>query len=195
MRHLITQLDKCLLKFEQMSLAWGIIAMAILTIANVLSRNIFSQSIFFAEEITQLLIIIVTFIGTSYAARMASHIRMSLLYDTLNPKGKKIMTILVSACSAALMFYLAYLSYEYTAKLYMRESVSPALRLPRYLFSMWAVAGFALTGIHYAITAWKNIISDYLFLGSSVIETAFETNKQKQQPTIAAKAVYPQAQE
>ena len=195
MRNLIFLLDRSLLKFEQLSLAWGIIAMAILTIANVLSRNILSQSIFFAEEITQLLIIIVTFIGTSYAARMASHIRMSLLYDTLGPKGKKVMTILVSACSAALMFYLAYLSYGYTAKLYMRESVSPALRLPRYLFSMWAVAGFSLTGLHYAITSWKNIVSDQLYLGSSVIETTIQSPEQEKQPDPVTETAYPQAQE
>ncbi|MDZ7671550.1 MAG: hypothetical protein U5K53_01720 [Halanaerobiales bacterium] len=48
--------------FEEYILAYGVMAMASLTIVNVISRNFFGQGLSFATEINEFLIVIITFL-------------------------------------------------------------------------------------------------------------------------------------
>ncbi len=68
---------------EERILVFSILFMAVILIANVISRNFFNSSINASEEISQFLVVLATFLGTSYAARKGLHIRMSILNDFL----------------------------------------------------------------------------------------------------------------
>lgn len=94
-------------RFESFVLAWGVILMAVNSIANVIGRFVFNQSLYFSEELNRFLIVLVTFVGLGYAARKGRHIRMSALYDQLGDRGKKVLMILIAAVTGALMFLLA----------------------------------------------------------------------------------------
>ncbi|MFH1303065.1 MAG: TRAP transporter small permease subunit, partial [Planctomycetota bacterium] len=63
-------------RIEAFLLAWSIIAIAALSIGNVFCRVIFGFSLAFTGELSQFFIIIVTFIGLSYATSRGRHIRM-----------------------------------------------------------------------------------------------------------------------
>ncbi|MCB1313831.1 MAG: TRAP transporter small permease, partial [Sedimentitalea sp.] len=75
-------------------LAAGVLLMAANTVANVIGR-VFFESLYFSEELNRILIILITFAGISYAARHGRHIRMSAIYDTLPPKPRKALTIVI----------------------------------------------------------------------------------------------------
>ena len=66
--------------FEVLCMSLGVGMLTILLITNVISRTFF-QSLYFIEEVGTFLIIFITFIGISYAARKARHIRMGALLD------------------------------------------------------------------------------------------------------------------
>lgn len=162
MHTFLNAIDRVIYRFEQISISTSILLMALVTIVNVLSRNLLSQSIISAEELSQLFIVIVTFTGTSYAARNNSHIRMSLLSDVLKGKWHTLLSLVVCVGTAIMLFFLCYLSCEYVGKMYVRYTVTPALQIPRYLFGLWAVIGFGLAAIQYSILSLKLLHREHI---------------------------------
>jgi TRAP-type C4-dicarboxylate transport system permease small subunit len=159
--------DRALEKFEAFILAYGIILMAINVVANVIGRQVIGQSIYFSEELNQFLIVLVTFVGLGYAARRGRHIRMSAVYDNLGDSTKKALMILISACTAAVMFLLAWYAYQYVANVAEGGRVTAALRLPLYVTYLWVPLGFFITGIQYSLTVVRNLISPEVWISFS----------------------------
>ena len=106
----LEKIDSVLTWIEEKILVYGILFMAVILIANVISRNFFYSSINASEEISQFLVVMVTFLGTSYAARKGLHIRMSILNDFLRGKPQKVLALFVSLITAFIMLYLACLA-------------------------------------------------------------------------------------
>lgn len=142
---------------EVFILSWGIILMAVNTIANVFGRYVFNQSIYFSEELNEFLIIIVTFIGLGYATRKGIHIRMSAIYDALPQKLRKMLMVVIAGTTAVMMAVLAWYALEYVQKVASRGRITPALQLPLYLTYVWVVVGLALASFQYLLTAIRNL--------------------------------------
>ncbi len=138
-------------------------ALAVLLIANVIARSFF-RSIYFAEEAAQFLIIMVTFVGTSYAARKARHIRMGAILEAFPPKLEKVFVIFMSAISALVMFILAYHAFKYMEVARFRGQTTPSLRAPYWTFLIIAPIGFFMAGFQYVRTLIKNIIEKDVWL-------------------------------
>jgi TRAP-type C4-dicarboxylate transport system permease small subunit len=149
---------------EEWILSSGIILIAVVTIANVFFRTVLNSSLTFAEELSQFLIILVTFIGLGYAASKGRHIRMSALYDQLGRRARKLLMIIIAASTSALMFLLAYYSIRYIATVASLGSVSPALRVPIYFVYCAAPLGLLLAGVQYALTVVRNLSEEEVFL-------------------------------
>lgn len=149
---------------ERSILSCGILFIAGITIANVICRTIFHQSLAFAEELSQFSMILVTFVGLSYAARSARHIRMSALYDQLGRRPRKVLALLISGATAILMFLLCYYALHYTAAVRSSGTVSPALRVPLFLVYYAVPIGFALAGIEYLFTFGRNLSEKAVYL-------------------------------
>ncbi len=169
MRRVATRLSKAVTQLEELCLAWGILGIAALTIGNVIARTFFGTSLAFAEEISQFLIVLVTFLGLGYAAGKGRHIRMTALYDQLPEKQRKALTVLISATTSALLFYLSYLAVRYAlSTVHELGSVSPALRVPLWIVYLSAPIGFALGGIQYALALIKNLTTPGVWLSFEV---------------------------
>ncbi len=151
------KIDVVVGKVEAFILSWGIILMAINTIANVFGRYVFHQSIYFSEELNEFLIVIVTFMGLGYATRKGIHIRMSAIYDALPQKLRKTLMIIITATTAVMMAILAWYALEYVQKVAARGRITPALQVPLYLTYVWVVAGLVLTSLQYLLTAIRNL--------------------------------------
>lgn len=173
--------DGIIAKFEVIVLAYGVLFMAANSIANVIGRFVFSQSIYFSEELNQFLIVLITFVGLGYAARKGRHIRMSAVYDQLNDRHRKIMMIVIAAITSAIMFVLAYYSYEYVSRVARLGKVTPALQAPLYLTYIWVPIGFVITGLQYALTVVSNIRNPDVYISYHEIDTYEEGH----QPTGA----------
>ena len=164
-------LDLAISKVEAAILAIGVLLMATMSVGNIFGRFLFGQSIYFAEEVNQFLIILITFIGIGYAARMGRHIRMSAIYDTLPDQGRKALMVVISLVTAAAMFVLAYYAFIYVAGVYATGRVSASLRIPFYITQIWVPFGFIVTGIQYVMTAVVNLTRPDVYLSSSIIDS------------------------
>lgn len=170
----LEKIDSVLNWIEEKVLVFSILFMAGILIANVASRNFFNSSINASEEISQFLVIMVTFLGISYAARRGLHIRMSILNDFLSGKPQKLLALFVSLTTAIIMFYIAWLSFRYVLRVSVIYRISPILRIP--LHYVWSVVpvGFALTGVQYFLTFFRNLSSDKVWISYYVQDENME---------------------
>ncbi len=106
-------LDDGLAWFERSALVTCILAMAAISVANVISRNTLGASIQFAHDVSQILLVIVTFMGIGIGAREARHIRVSAIHDLLPKTARKVLLIFVSFTTSLLLFALAGYGWDY----------------------------------------------------------------------------------
>lgn len=150
-------------KIEVLVLSVGVFALASLWIVNVIARTFFT-SIYFVEEISEFLVLLITFTGLSYGVRKARHIRMGAIFDALGPRPQKVLIFIISGVSMVLMFMMFKFSLEYAMESFAMSHHTPALRLPYWIF--WAIlpVGFFLAGIQYIRTIIKNIVEKEVWL-------------------------------
>lgn len=106
-------LDAGLDWFERAALIVCILAMAAVSIANVVSRNTIGESLQFANDVTQILLVIVTFMGIGIGARQARHIRVSAIHDLLPHPARKGLLVVTGFGTSALLFSLAAYGWNY----------------------------------------------------------------------------------
>jgi len=163
-------IDGLIARIESIMLAVGVLLMATNTIANVIGRFVFQQSLFFSGEVNRILIILITFAGISYAARQGRHIRMSAIFDTLPPAPRKVMMIIIAAVTAVFMFGLCWYAIGYIETQASRGRVLPALQIPVWWTLIWVPVGLFVTGMQYALTVVKNLVEKDIYLSTSVLE-------------------------
>ena len=173
--HIISAAGRTLQRIEEVILAFATLLIAVLTIVNVVCRTFFGFSLAVAQEVSQFCIIIVCFVGLSYAASKGRHIRMTAIYDSLPLTVRKLFMIGISACTSLLMFALAWYAVLYVRTVYELGGVYPALRVPFYVIYTVAPIGLCLAGVQYALATLKNVTSDDIYL-------SFEKKDEYEQP-------------
>ncbi len=156
-------LSKAVDRFEVTILIVSTAALAILLIINVVMRNLY-HSIHFAEELSRFFIILITFIGTSFAARKARHIRMGALLEMLPKKVEKTLIIIISIVSAVVFFILGYIALQYVISLIEKGTVTSSLRAPYWTFVLIAPIGLFMASFQYVRTVIKNFREEDVWL-------------------------------
>ncbi len=147
---------KMLESFEVWALCLGVGGLALLLIANVIARTFF-QGLYYAEELAEFLILFTTFVGVSYGVRRARHIRMGAIFDALPHGARKAMIFVIASVSALVMFIMAWLAFRYLMHARMQGHLTPALRLPYWLFVLIVPLSFLSAGLQYIRTILKNV--------------------------------------
>lgn len=155
-------------RVEEFLVSCGIIVMASATILNVIGRNVFQRSFSWVEEVTQFSVVLVTFIGTAYAARKGAHIRMSMLSDILGHRTRKALALIVSLGTALFMFYLTGYGALYVKNLYVMKKYTLGLQIPVYVIMFWVPVGFFATGLQYLGTFWRNLKDRDVYIAPTV---------------------------
>ncbi|MEA1910307.1 MAG: TRAP transporter small permease [Spirochaetota bacterium] len=146
-------------KLEVTLLTLGVAGLAVILIANVIARTFF-QSLYYADEISEFLITFITFVGMSYAARKARHIRMGAFLDAMPAKLEKAVLIVIFAISAVVMFELAWHSTKYLLLVKMLDQRTSALILPYYTFLVIVPIGLTFSGFQFIRSIIKNFKED-----------------------------------
>lgn len=168
----LNRLDRLVRGLETAVLSGSILLMAALSIANVIGRNLFDESLAFASELSRVLLVLVTFLGIGYGARCARHIRMSAFYDPLPPLGRKLLMVLTSLVTAALLLLLAWYALEYVRTSATIGRVTPSLQLPLYVVYAVVPIGFVLGALQYLLTVVRNLTTAGVHLAYGVPEDA-----------------------
>jgi TRAP-type C4-dicarboxylate transport system permease small subunit len=138
---------------EEFILSASILAIAALTIANVVARNLFGASLAIAEEASQFLIITVTFVGLSYAASLGRHIRMTAIAEQLSVAARGRLEQAICASTSIFMLGLCMCAVRYVYAVYELGGVYSVTRLPFYAVYAVAPLGFGLAAIQYGLMA------------------------------------------
>ncbi len=162
----LRKIDDFVSMITEWILSGGIMLMAVILIANIIARKLFSNSIPAADEIGGILIVIVTFSGIGYAARKGRHIRMSALFDAVSFKAQKALIIIISAVTCITYLYVCYISYEYITHTKMLGRVTSALELPAWIILVVVPIGFGLGAIQYFLNLIMNIKEPQLYIGT-----------------------------
>lgn len=158
-------------RLEELVLAGAILGIAALSIGNVLARSLLGQSLFFAEEVSRFLIVLVTFLGMGYAAGKGRHIRMTAFYDQLSVRWRKATMLLITSTTALLLFGLAWLALDYAlGTVRGLGSISPVLRVPSWIGYLAAPVGFALAGLQYLLAFVRNLLEPEIYLSFDLPE-------------------------
>ncbi|MCC5812140.1 MAG: TRAP transporter small permease [Ectothiorhodospiraceae bacterium] len=148
----------------------SILIMALVMVTHVLGRTFFRTGIPGVTEITELLIILITFVGVSYAVRRARHISMSAIYDQLGGMIRKGMQVLICVVTGALLLYLAWEALGYTQTIYARGRTTSALNIPLWIIYAVLPVGFFLAGIQYWLTALRNLTTREMYRSFTELE-------------------------
>lgn len=150
-------LDLALSRLEAALLIAGVLGMAAVNLANVVGRNLFDHSLSAAAELNRLLIVLVTFVGIGYAARLNRHIRMTALSGRLGGRTAAAAESLTLALTGGLLLWLAWLALGYVLRTAAVGSVTPALGIPLYLVYAVAPLGLLLGGLQFLGGALRRV--------------------------------------
>ena len=120
-------------KLSKILLAALIGAMTIVIIAQVLSRGLLNNSIFWAEEFSRYCFIWATFIGASVAYKSGEMVALDLIVNKISIKFKWLYFTMIELF--VLLFSLVVLNYgiQQTFSPSIMNQVSPAIQLPMYI--------------------------------------------------------------
>lgn len=172
--HTLISFDHGLARVEKFILASAVIAMAVNTCANVVARVGFNTSLFFAEELNRFLIVLVTFIGASTAARAGRHIRMSAFSDMLTDRHRKILVVAMSLVTAIILFMLTKFSIDRIYSLAQIGRVTPSLQVPSWILYSVVPIGLFLTGVQFLFAAAVNLLHRDVYLAPTVPDTKID---------------------
>lgn len=165
----MNKFNKVVSKFEEFVLSFSILSMAILLIVGVFMRTVMNSSLTFSEEVASALLVVVSFFGLGYCARKGRHITMSMVFDMVKNKHKKIFMIVISLGSALATAYIAFLAYRYVLSVQNLGRVTPALQIPMYIIYSVVPIGFVLATIEYISSFIFNIKDkDNFYLTSEI---------------------------
>ncbi len=171
--NILKKIDQGVSKITECILAFGVVGMAVILVANIISRRLLNRSLPVADEIGSYLIILTTFSGIGYAASKGRHIRMSAFFDVLPRKGQKIVIIFISLLTAVTYVYVCYIAIQYINYTIMLERVTPAMELPAWIQMVIIPVGFGLGTIQYFLNIVINFREREVFIGTekpSIVE-------------------------
>lgn len=119
------KIDKVWSEIEKGILSITTLLMTFMLVGNAVSRYFFSKSWGFSEEAGRLAIVVMTFVGISYAARKGMHIEMSGFYDMMPERYQRVLTIIINIVTTIVMLISTYLSFQYVVHLYQLVRFHP----------------------------------------------------------------------
>ena len=164
MLNLLKNINHWIGEFERVIISYSTIILAAITVGNVISRKLFNFSWSFTEEISQFILVLITFVSVSYGTRKARHICMTALFEALGRKGQKVFILTSSIVTAGILFYLGYYAFEYVVSTFHMNKTTPVLRIPFYLVIACVPVGLFLGGIQYILTFVKNLTEKEIWL-------------------------------
>jgi TRAP-type C4-dicarboxylate transport system permease small subunit len=106
--------------------AWVVVAMMAAMVAlvfgNVVARYAFNFSLIWAEELSQYLMVWVTFLGAGLALRQGRHVAVELVQDALPAALGRALRLAVALLVAAFLIVLAYLGVEFVSFAWFQET-------------------------------------------------------------------------
>jgi TRAP-type C4-dicarboxylate transport system permease small subunit len=118
--------------------------MAVLALANVVTRYIFEYPLAFTEELEINALVWLTLFGTSLAFKRGHHLRMLFFQDKLPENVRFWLNQSINLAGLVLFATLGYLGYQQLLDERVLEITSESLNLPQWIYTSCIPIGCAL---------------------------------------------------
>lgn len=125
--------------------------MVVLVVTNVFCRYVLNFSLVWAEEISQYLMVWVTFVGAGLALRQGRHVAVEMLQDKLSPAGRRSLRWGVLLGSLAFLLVTAVLGVQFAW--FARDMETPVLNISLAIPYLAVPVGSFLAAIHLSLIA------------------------------------------
>jgi TRAP-type C4-dicarboxylate transport system permease small subunit len=141
-------------------LAGGILFLiaAALNIVNVIARYVFSNPIFWAEEILIFIIIWGVFLVAGSITYRGGHLNMDLIYSKMSPRWKRAVNIAIAVTLIVCTVYTAMQSWKVVMLHYRNQGVTAGTDIPLVFPHMALLFGFSFMALA-ALVRFRSYIS------------------------------------
>ena len=146
-------------EFEKIVTSVILIFVTILTFANVCVRYLTTSQFAWSEELTINLFVLLIMMGCGLSARDGSLISLSLVFDRLGVKGKKIFVSIITVAICAFCGILLKTGIDKVMTQMANGKKTPSLLLPEWMFTIFLPIGAVFLILHtieYCIDVWTN---------------------------------------
>jgi C4-dicarboxylate transporter DctQ subunit len=134
-----------------------LIFMLFLAFVNVVARYVFRASISYTEEITTMLLILVSTLGSGIAAKKKAHLGLSALTDLLPQHYRKFVDFYANFLGALISAILFFTGITMAVNEYNLGQISIGLQVPTWIYCMFIPIGAASMTYHFSKVAYKSI--------------------------------------
>jgi TRAP-type C4-dicarboxylate transport system permease small subunit len=128
--------SRTLSSIERLLMALSMGALCVLTMINVLVRYFTDLSFAFTEEVSVVLMVIMTLVGASHAFARNHHIAI-LFFVERRPALRRAAGRLAGGCSLLMFSLLAWYGGRMTWDDYEFEVTTPSLGVPQWWYTIW----------------------------------------------------------
>jgi TRAP-type C4-dicarboxylate transport system permease small subunit len=123
-------------------------AMVALVFTNVVCRYVFGFSLIWAEEISQYLMVWVTFLGAGLALRQGRHVAVEMLQDRFGAHGRVVLRTAIALLCVGFLLGVTWLGMDFAW--FARDMETPVLNIPLAIPYAAVPIGMLLMALHFA---------------------------------------------
>ena len=143
------------LKLIESGLLVGILtAMILLAAYQVLARNFFDTGLMWGESLVRVLVLWITFVGATIAARQDDHIRIDLLTRFISASSNAWLVRFRSLFTAVIAGAFAWYSFHFVLLDY-QDGIIAFAGVPAWICELVMPLGSAVIGLRYLIRAFS----------------------------------------
>jgi TRAP-type C4-dicarboxylate transport system permease small subunit len=145
------------LRFERVIMATTMGLLCLITMGNVLARYFTNISFAFTEEISIVLMVVMTLTGTAHAFVDNKHIAITYFVGLLGPRGRHVARGVAMLAALVMFVLLAVLGTRMAWDDYDFEVTTPALGIPQWWYTIWLPLLSVLIGLRIlgALRRWR----------------------------------------
>jgi len=144
--------------FEERVAVLCMAALVVITLLNVVTRYLTDQSFAWTEEISIVLMVVMTLAGTAAAAARDAHVRIEVLYEGGRPQRRRALRLFSAAVTVLVFVLLTVLFTRMVADEVRWSETSMGLGVPRWWFTAAApvlTAAVALRSLLWGLRVWR----------------------------------------
>ena len=130
-------------------------ALVVITLLNVVTRYVTEQSFAWTEEISIVLMVVMTLAGASAAMARDAHIRIEAFYDSGSPQRQRRLRLLSAVVTALVFVVLTVLFLRVLADEMRWHETSMGLGVPRWWFTAFVPLLTGAVTVRAAVLGWR----------------------------------------
>lgn len=142
---------------DEIASAVVMVFMLILAFVNVVARYVFSASLSYTEEITTMLLVLISVLGAGIAAKKKAHLGLSALTDLFPQKYQRFVDFYSNFLGAVISAILIFTGIKMTINEYTLGQISIGLQVPTWIYCLFVPIGAASMTFHFGRVAFKSL--------------------------------------